>query len=440
MMGGLLVTSIASGQLISRFGRYRIFPIVGTAVMTVGMVLLTRLNVHSSTLQASLYMLVLGLGLGMVMQVLVIAVQNAVDYRNIGVATSGSILFRQVGGTFGIAIFGAIFINRLHVNLAKALPAGAAAAEVADARNRQQAAAGDPREVRQRVLCVASSGVRRRRRDRRVGVRARVVPAGGAAAQDDAAASPRSRPAAEVIEAADGELDLLDWKRRVFELYAEVRAADDPERAWQRWRAVRDELFRDHPQSPSPGYTGLDYFPYDPALRVLAEVEPIEEELREIAGSAGSLTTFRRFGRVSLPWARSTSTGSRPTAAASSCPSPTRRAGRDIRRRPLPARHREGLRPRRRRTGGSCSTSTSPTTRPAPTTPAGRARSRLPPTGSGRPIRAGERTPAPPARFAPNLSFAATVRSTDGTSRPVRFQLLVPPSAVSSSVISTRIP
>ena len=125
MMGGLLVTSIGSGQLISRFGRYRVFPIVGTAVMTVGMVLLTRLNVHSTTLQASLYMLVLGLGLGMVMQVLVIAVQNAVDYRNIGVATSGSILFRQVGGTFGIAIFGAIFINRLHVNLAKALPAGA---------------------------------------------------------------------------------------------------------------------------------------------------------------------------------------------------------------------------------------------------------------------------------------------------------------------------
>ncbi|HVP74626.1 MAG TPA: MDR family MFS transporter [Gaiellaceae bacterium] len=124
MMGGLLVTSIASGQLISRFGRYRPFPIVGTAVMTAGMVLLSRLNVHSTTLQASLYMLVLGLGLGMVMQVLVIAVQNAVDYRQMGVATSGSILFRQVGGSVGIAIFGAIFINRLHVNLAKALPGG----------------------------------------------------------------------------------------------------------------------------------------------------------------------------------------------------------------------------------------------------------------------------------------------------------------------------
>jgi EmrB/QacA subfamily drug resistance transporter len=122
MMGGLLITSIVSGQLISKFGRYRPFPIAGTAVMTAGMVLLTRLNVHTTTLETSVYMVVLGLGLGMVMQVLVIAVQNAVTYKNIGVATSGSILFRQVGGSVGIAIFGAIFANRLRANLAKALP------------------------------------------------------------------------------------------------------------------------------------------------------------------------------------------------------------------------------------------------------------------------------------------------------------------------------
>ncbi len=124
MMAGLLVTSIASGWLISKFGRYRPFPIVGTAVLTVGMVLLSRLNVRTSSLDTSLYMVVLGLGLGMVMQVLVIAVQNAVDYRHLGVATSGSVLFRQIGGSIGIAIFGAIFINRLHANLAKALPPG----------------------------------------------------------------------------------------------------------------------------------------------------------------------------------------------------------------------------------------------------------------------------------------------------------------------------
>jgi EmrB/QacA subfamily drug resistance transporter len=113
MMAGLLVTSIVSGRLISRWGKYRVFPIAGTAVMTVGMFLLSRLNLHSSGTAAALYMLVLGLGLGMVMQVLVLAVQNAVPPRHMGTATSGTILFRQVGGSVGIAMFGAIFANRL---------------------------------------------------------------------------------------------------------------------------------------------------------------------------------------------------------------------------------------------------------------------------------------------------------------------------------------
>jgi EmrB/QacA subfamily drug resistance transporter len=122
LMAGLLVTSIVSGRLISRFGRYRPFPIAGTAVMTVGMVLLSRLSVSSTTAYASLSMLVLGLGLGAVMQVLVLAVQNAVDYRHMGVATSGSLLFRQVGGSIGIAVFGAIFANRLHAELVAELP------------------------------------------------------------------------------------------------------------------------------------------------------------------------------------------------------------------------------------------------------------------------------------------------------------------------------
>ena len=125
MMGGLLLTSIVSGRLITRFGRYKPFPVVGTAVTAVGMGLLAQLNVHSSVLDAALYMLVLGLGLGMVMQVLVLAVQNAVDYRNMGVATSGSLLFRQIGGSVGIAIFGAIFANHLSSHLASQLPAGA---------------------------------------------------------------------------------------------------------------------------------------------------------------------------------------------------------------------------------------------------------------------------------------------------------------------------
>ena len=122
MMLGVLVASITGGQLISRYGRYKVFPIVGTAVMTVGLLLLSRLGVGSSTWTASAYMLVVGLGIGMVMQVLVLAVQNSVDHRLMGVATSGAILFRQIGGSIGVALFGAIFANRLAGNLADRLP------------------------------------------------------------------------------------------------------------------------------------------------------------------------------------------------------------------------------------------------------------------------------------------------------------------------------
>jgi len=125
MMLGLLITSIGSGQLISRFGRYKPFPIVGTAIMAVGLALLSRLHVDTSTLVAGAYMLVLGLGLGLVLQVLVLAAQNAVDYKYLGVASSGSTLFRQIGGSIGVAVFGAIFANQLTSNLATKLPAGA---------------------------------------------------------------------------------------------------------------------------------------------------------------------------------------------------------------------------------------------------------------------------------------------------------------------------
>jgi len=125
MMGGVLVTSILSGNLISKFGRYKPFPIAGTALMAVGVFLLSRLAVGTPTWVAAVYMLVLGLGLGMVMQVLVLAAQNAVDYRFLGVATSGSTLFRQVGGSIGVSLFGAIFANKLGHELATRLPPGA---------------------------------------------------------------------------------------------------------------------------------------------------------------------------------------------------------------------------------------------------------------------------------------------------------------------------
>jgi EmrB/QacA subfamily drug resistance transporter len=125
MMLGVLITSTASGFLISRFGRYRVFPIVGTLLATVGLYLLGTLDVVTATQATAGYMLLLGLGLGLVMQVLVLAAQNAVDHRLLGVATSAATLFRQVGGSIGVSVFGAIFTNKLGRELARRLPAGA---------------------------------------------------------------------------------------------------------------------------------------------------------------------------------------------------------------------------------------------------------------------------------------------------------------------------
>jgi EmrB/QacA subfamily drug resistance transporter len=124
MMAGLLVTSIGSGQLISRFGRYKPFPIAGTALMTVAIYLLSGLAVDTPTWETAAYMVILGFGLGMTMQVLVLATQNAVPYEQLGVATSGSTLARQVGGAIGVSVFGAIFANQLATHLASGLPSG----------------------------------------------------------------------------------------------------------------------------------------------------------------------------------------------------------------------------------------------------------------------------------------------------------------------------
>ncbi len=122
MMMGMLVTSIVSGQLISRTGRYKVFPLLGTAVMTLGLWLLSHLGPESSSLTTSLMILVLGVGLGLVMQVLVIAVQNAVEYRDLGVATSGATLFRLIGGSLGTAVLGAVFAARLARHIAEIAP------------------------------------------------------------------------------------------------------------------------------------------------------------------------------------------------------------------------------------------------------------------------------------------------------------------------------
>jgi EmrB/QacA subfamily drug resistance transporter len=121
LVGGLLITSIASGQLITRTGRYRVFPIVGTALLVVALFLLSRLNEYTSTALTSVYFLILGLALGLIIQVLVIAVQNSADYADLGTATSAVTFFRSMGGAFGVSVFGAIFSNRLGAELASAL-------------------------------------------------------------------------------------------------------------------------------------------------------------------------------------------------------------------------------------------------------------------------------------------------------------------------------
>lgn len=125
MMGGIVIASVVSGQLISHTGHYKIYPILGGALSTVGMWLLSRLEVDTPRLHYSLFMAVLGAGIGLIMPVLILAVQNAVRPADIGTATSANNYFRQIGGSVGAAIFGTLFADRLADALADRLPKGA---------------------------------------------------------------------------------------------------------------------------------------------------------------------------------------------------------------------------------------------------------------------------------------------------------------------------
>jgi EmrB/QacA subfamily drug resistance transporter len=121
---GIVFTSIVSGRVISRTGRYKAFPVVGMLVMSLGLYLLSTMGPTTTEVSAGVYMVVLGLGLGMVMQVLVLAVQNAVERRDLGTATGAATFLRSMGGSFGVALFGAVLSNRLATNLADMLPGG----------------------------------------------------------------------------------------------------------------------------------------------------------------------------------------------------------------------------------------------------------------------------------------------------------------------------
>ena len=121
LVAGLLITSISSGIVVSRTGRYKMFPVVGSVLMGLGMYLLSRMDAATSVGLSSLYMFVLGLGIGMCMQVLTIIVQNSVPYTQLGVATSGVTFMRTLGSSFGAAIFGSLYANFLDDELPGAL-------------------------------------------------------------------------------------------------------------------------------------------------------------------------------------------------------------------------------------------------------------------------------------------------------------------------------
>ncbi|WP_329211525.1 MFS transporter [Streptomyces sp. NBC_00683] len=142
MVFGMLITSTASGQIVSRTGRWKVFPLVGTALTAAGLMLLHQLSETSSTWQMSICFFVFGAGLGLVMQVLVLVAQNAVSYEDLGVATSGATFFRSIGASFGVAVFGTIFTTRLTGKLGDAL-AGRSLPPGVDA----EALAADPRAI-----------------------------------------------------------------------------------------------------------------------------------------------------------------------------------------------------------------------------------------------------------------------------------------------------
>ncbi|MBL7549156.1 MFS transporter [Frankia sp. AgB1.9] len=122
VMGGMLVSSTLTGRLVSRTGRYRVYPIVGSVLVTASLLMLAwRLTPEIGTGEMVIYLALLGFGLGGVMPVLVVSVQNAVEFRDLGAATSGSAFFRSIGGSFGTAILGAIFASHLTEKLPQAL-------------------------------------------------------------------------------------------------------------------------------------------------------------------------------------------------------------------------------------------------------------------------------------------------------------------------------
>jgi predicted outer membrane repeat protein len=127
---GLMSASITSGRLTTKYGKYRIFPIFGTLTMAFGLWLFSHLTLYTSEWVLGIWMFVIGVGLGSFMQIMTLAIQNSVSRKELGTATSTVTFFRNLGGSFGGAIFGTILINRLAFHLMEAAPSGSAAIHI----------------------------------------------------------------------------------------------------------------------------------------------------------------------------------------------------------------------------------------------------------------------------------------------------------------------
>ncbi|MFD2398813.1 hypothetical protein ACFSVJ_21530 [Prauserella oleivorans] len=143
-MVGLLATSIASGRMITHTGRYKIYPVVGLLVAVLGLTLMSRMSVDTSLWLAGVFMFITGAGIGMVMQVLVLATQNAVPHADLGVATSGATFFRSLGGAMGVAVFGALLTHRLRDTIPAQLKAAGVTADQMPAGTATQ---GSPEQI-----------------------------------------------------------------------------------------------------------------------------------------------------------------------------------------------------------------------------------------------------------------------------------------------------
>jgi EmrB/QacA subfamily drug resistance transporter len=160
MMAGVTLASITSGRLITRTGRYKVWPVLGTGLVTVALFLLSLLDTGVTGPQVVPVIVVMGLGIGMVMPVVTIAVQNAIDHADMGVATSGVTFFRSLGGAIGVAALGAVFASRLHSQLDQRLPADAVAGlDIDDVANSPEAIRALPLEIAEPVIEAVSSAV-----------------------------------------------------------------------------------------------------------------------------------------------------------------------------------------------------------------------------------------------------------------------------------------